>query len=299
MYIGAPLGYALMGPLAAGVALGDLGVGVCDGDPECGVPFLGYSATARTPQFRAACLARMGRLPEAAADVEQALTVVRPRGEPETLSWSLAMLPLLAWLSGDGTDTLPAAAEAVRVAEESGNPASLVVALEGLALAHLMGGRPSEAATACERALAIARERHSGLFAEASLLAYLARARLAGGDPAAAAMAAGLAVVTSRRQGARVYECLALLTRAQVLRSRDGASDAAFADLRAALALASETGALTYEPFIREELGRLRGDGNELREAAQLYAAVGARGHARRLGAELAADDVGSRGSPA
>jgi hypothetical protein len=111
-------------------------------------------------------------------------------------------------------------------------------------------------------------------------------------------MAAELAVVTSRRQGAGVQECLALLTRARVHRSRGRATDAALADLRAALARVDDTGASTYEPFIREELGRLRGDGNELREAARLYTAVGASGHARRLEGELtAAADPSARGS--
>ncbi|HVS43857.1 MAG TPA: hypothetical protein VMU20_16510, partial [Candidatus Dormibacteraeota bacterium] len=300
MYIGAPLGFALMGPLSAGVGLADLGLQACAGDREAGVLLLGYSATARIPQFRAAVLARMGRLPEAAADVERALTLVHRPTEPETLCWSLAMLPLLAWLSGDGTDTSAAADEAIRVAEESGNPASIVVALEGLALVHRMAGRPAEAAAACERALAVAREKHSGLFAEASLLAHLALARLASGDAASAAMAAELAVETSRRQGARVYECRALLARARVHRTREGAGGAALADLRTALALASETGALTYEPFIHEELGRLRGEEAELREAVRLYDVIGATGHARRLEAELAGTaQPGDRGGAA
>jgi hypothetical protein len=54
------------------------------------------------------------------------------------------------------------------------------------------------------------------------------------------------------------------------------------------LAVARKTGAATYEPFIHEELGRLRTDENELREALRLYSAIGATGHARRLEVELA-----------
>ena len=41
--------------------------------------------------------------------------------------------------------------------------------------------------------------------------------------------------------------------------------------------------ALAYEPFIREEAARLRGDQAELREALRLFTAIGASGHARRL----------------
>ena len=67
------------------------------------------------------------------------------------------MRPLLAWLSGDPTDTSPAAAEAVRVAEEVGNPSSLMLALEAQALTHLTAGQPDDAAAACKRALTVAR----------------------------------------------------------------------------------------------------------------------------------------------
>jgi hypothetical protein len=43
---------------------------------------------------------------------------------------------------------------------------------------------------------------------------------------------------------------------------------------------------VTYEPFIREELGRLHDDEKELTEALRLYRQIGATGHARRLESE-------------
>jgi hypothetical protein len=64
-------------------------------------------------------------------------------------------------------------------------------------------------------------------------------------------------------------------------------------DLEAALVLAAKTGALTYEPFIRAERGRIRLDDTELREALRLCTVVGATGHARRLQAELDASLFG------
>jgi tetratricopeptide (TPR) repeat protein len=283
--IGPTFGFVPGGPLAEGLAWGDRGIELCAGDPQRGSALIGYSVLARTHQFRAAVLARMGRLSEATADVDQALTLVRPRGEPETLCWTLAMRPLIAWLSGDAADTSAPSAEAVRVAEESGNPASLMLALEAQALTHLMAGRPADAATMCERALTVAREKRSGLFAEASVLAHLALAHLAAGDQNAARSAADEAVDVARRQGARVHECLALLTRAQVARPSVDINVQANADLEAALTLIGEVGALTYEPFVREELGRLRKDDTEMREAARLYDAIGAAGHARRVAA--------------
>ena len=94
-------------------------------------------------------------------------------------------------------------------------------------------------------------------------------------------------MTVAARQQAKVVECLALLTRAQVLRATDGDRNDISADLDAALALVSETGALTYEPFIREEFARLRDDPTEMEEALRLYTTIGATGHARRLHTEL------------
>ncbi len=54
---------------------------------------------------------------------------------------------------------------------------------------------------------------------------------------------------------------------------------------------------MTYEPFIREERGRLCGDQTELREALRLFTVIGATGHARRLGAELEESPIGPQAS--
>jgi hypothetical protein len=63
--------------------------------------------------------------------------------------------------------------------------------------------------------------------------------------------------------------------------------DSAAEDLDGALSLLDVTGAVVYEPPIREELARLHHDQKELAEALRLYRQVGATGHARRLEAEV------------
>jgi hypothetical protein len=63
-------------------------------------------------------------------------------------------------------------------------------------------------------------------------------------------------------------------------------------NLDAGMHLVKETRAHTYEPFIREELGRVHNDDKELAEALRLYRQVGATGHARRLEAELSTGTV-------
>jgi adenylate cyclase len=284
------LGSIYTGPLAEGLEWADRTLMLCAGDVELGTEVLGFSVLALILAWQSRLLARAGRLVDAHTALERALALARSRAEPDTLAWTLATFGELVWLAGDGDDLLAPASEAVTIAEDTGNVAARVLAVEALALVHWVAGRQGEAAAACEQALAQAREHRSGRFEEASVLAHLARARLATRDAAGAVDAVEEAVAVARRQGARVVECLALLTRAQVKRATDGscATDTILADLDAALALVQETGALTYEPFIREELGRLRGDEGELREALRLYTVIGATGHARRLKGELA-----------
>ncbi len=293
-----PLLWSRLGPLADGLRWADRVVDLCGDNLDRGATVMGYSVLGALLNFRAQVLVRAGRLTDARADVERALSVDRPRADRESLCHALSLLPLLARLAGDDTDTTLSALEAAQIAEETGNVAFWVAALEGLGLAHLAAGRAAAAIEAFDKGLALSRERRSGLWLEASVLAHLALAHLAAGDQRAAIAAAGEAVEVSRRRSARVDECLALLTRGQVGRSSGGSAEVVGADLAAALTLAGEVGALTYEPFIREELGRLHADESELRGAVRLYTAIGATGHARRLAAELAGSGPRASAAP-
>jgi len=262
---------------------------VCSGDPNRGLEYLGYSPMVRLFLSRADLLSRMGHLDEARQDAERALLMARERSEIEIVSWTRAVSTRVSYDAGDEEDLHPSAIEAARISGDSGNLALHVIASQALGMAELAAGRWEEAAMTLARALSEARQHRVGLCEEASLLAYLALALLGVGDKAVAVSRAEEAVVVARRQGARVLECLALLTRARVLREVSGPEGTVHDDLIAALAVVQETGAATYEPFIREELGRLKADGDELREALRLFTAIGAAGQARRLETELAA----------
>lgn len=298
LWLGIPISVSCgRGPLPLGLDSIERLLTVCNGNLELGSALMSYSPYVRALQVRAAILARMGSLEQARSDAKQAIALSRRRGDPDTLSWALALLPHLTWLSGELDDVEAPAMEAARLAEETGNMAGLVLGLEALAVAHLVAGRPTEAITICEQALAEAREHRSGLFEEPPLLAHLARARLEAADPNGALVSAEEGVTVSRRQGLRVFECFALLSRAHVLSAtrRSGTASDLMADLDAASALARETGTLTYEPFIREERGRVHGDETELREALRLFTVIGATGHARRLEAELSGSPLRAR----
>jgi hypothetical protein len=139
------------------------------------------------------------------------------------------------------------------------------------------------------RALRLARDSGVAAFEEAGILADLAGVQWQLGSIQAAAVAANEAVEVALSQGAQVLECRARLMRGRIWRTAGRAADAT-AELHAALGLVHETGAVTYEPFIREELARLQPDEKALIEALRLYRQIGATGHTRRLEAELGAE---------
>jgi tetratricopeptide (TPR) repeat protein len=249
---------------------------------------LGFSPLSALGLARAELLSFAGQVDDARAGLDEGLAIARGRGEAEWIAWTLSIYPRLARTPNEFEASLKGAHEALGIAEETGNTSSQVVALGGVGIAEVGLGHFAEAVETLERALAEARRRQVALFEEARLLAHLARAHLGLGQTQAALQAADEAVEAARRQGARILECLALLTRAQVGRGTDVTADRAFlADLDAALALVKETGAVAYEPFIREERGRFHNDEAELREALRLYRQIGAAGDARRLEAEL------------
>jgi adenylate cyclase len=255
------------GPLPEAIRLADRAVALCAGNPDVGAELLGYSPLSRSHVNRVELFSVAGRLPEARHEVERALEVARPRSELELVSSALALMPRLADFAGEGEDTLGPAEEAARISADSGNLLFHVHALEAVGIARLVSGRWDEAIAAFDQAISHAHVQAHSTLQDASLHAYLARAHLALGDQRTARQHADYAVSVAQEQGARVLEGAALLARAQVRRAAGESADAIAADLDAALALAQETGALTYEPFIHEELGRLRDDPAELREA--------------------------------
>jgi tetratricopeptide (TPR) repeat protein len=208
---------------------------------------------------RAWILARMGRLADATRAADQGIAAGRERSEPDLVAFSLPVHALVGFLSGDGEAAIGRAMEAVRFAGELGNPFHTVLAHEGLGAAYLAAGRGEDALPPLRDALALARDRHVGLFEESSLLAYLADAHLHLGDETAAIQAAEDAVAVARAQAARVHECQALVTRARVLRSVVGpdAQKAIAADLAAADTAIEEVGAHAWAPFAAEEHIRL------------------------------------------
>jgi uncharacterized protein HemY len=179
-------------------------------------------------------------------------------------------------------------------AVESGAEGLRQTFLLTLGRAHLLAQEWREAATALEQALALTRERRTGVTMEGLILWCLAEALHGAGDLGGARERAEEAVATARRRGTRAIEGAALLARARVAVATGDAASAAERDLADAMACVDETGAHRYRPLIhveRARLARQRGDEpgreRELREACRLFAEMGATARSARIESEL------------
>jgi class 3 adenylate cyclase/tetratricopeptide (TPR) repeat protein len=253
---------SIQGPLPAALRRTEETMEVVAAYPELGERLYGLPFAQYNVFWRAWVLARMGRFDEAARAANRAAAAGRERSMLELVAWSRPVHALIAFLTSEGGGAVAEALETVAIADELGSAFHSVLALEGLGAAKLVAGSGTDAVGPLQDALALVRERHVGLFEEASLLAYLADAHIHAGDGDAAVGAADAALAVARRQNARVHECHALLAHARALRWTRGrdAVEAIAADLVAGRSLVEEVGALAWSPFLAREEAWLAGE---------------------------------------
>ncbi|HUR75868.1 MAG TPA: AAA family ATPase, partial [Sporichthya sp.] len=289
---GAALAAPYAGPLHPGLAHIAEIFRLCGGDPQMGTERNGFSVYDAIHTIQAYLDALAGSLDEARRLNDVALSLYGQRPTAEWSSWALSLVAPVADWTGDPAlvDEAGRAAERARnVADDSGNVAAGVRALQASGIAALLAGHPADAVDAFTEGLARARKHRSGLFEEGNLLAHLARGLLARTDVVAARAAGTEAVAVARRQRAAVVECFAHLIRARIWRETSaGPSDIEVAreSLTAGERLAVDVGADTYAAFLAEERARL--DGGDLTAVAAGYETIGATGHAARIRAEVA-----------
>ena len=232
--------------------------------------------------MRGQTLVLVGRLDDAQRELETVIRTATERDEVDLLVAPRYMYTDLCWSRGDPGAALAPAREALEIAEKLGSAISLVYGLGALGFAHLLNGRPGEAARLIEKALEIAGARHAGAEMEARLLAHLAEAQLESGHTREAREAADRAVDVARRRRARAFECHAELVRARTLRAGGADHAEVLGALSRASNLAEETGAKVFVPFVHLERARLaedRGDSavreTERAEAARLFERMG------------------------
>jgi adenylate cyclase len=285
--------YTSQGRLRDALALVDELEARCGRDPEFGTAFYGFSPYAYLLNMRGNILLESGRLGEAQRARTRALEIARARGDHEAVVIASLGAVGLCGFAGDAADAMGHVREAA-VAVETGAEGLRQLFLQALGRAHLLAEEWNDARVATEQALALTRERRTGLPVEGALLAGLAEMRLGARDFTGARETAEEAVVVSRRRGTVIYDVMALLARARVGIAEEVPSPEVERDLADAEAKVSETGAERYRPLIhleRARLARRRGDeatrARELREAQRLFTDMGAPARAEQVAREL------------
>jgi adenylate cyclase len=272
---------ASQGRLAETLALIDELEARCGRDPEFGAFFTGFSPYAFLLSQRSTVLLELGRPLDAAREAARALEVARGRRDHEAVVIASLGAVAVCEVLGSAAEAMGHARDAA-AAVEGGAEGLRQAFLQGLGRAHLLAGEWNDAVAAHEQALALIRERRTGLALEGTILASLAEAHLGAGDLGRARAHAEEAVAVCRRRHTRAREAVALLARARV-GIADGPSSSADRDLIDAVAAIDETGARLYTPFVHVERARLArrlGDeaacADELGEAKRLFLAMGA-----------------------
>ena len=167
-----------------------------------------------------------------------------------------------------------------------------------LGTAYLIDAQPAAARDALRESVVIARDRRTGRAFLPQALAVLAEAHLALGERTEALATAREAIDLASAGGCRYYEAHAQLALAGALLATDGVVPRAEIEsaLERAEHLVESIEGRSLSPRILEMRGRLAaalGDApasdRALRQALELYRAIGATGHAERLARELGA----------
>ncbi len=279
------------GECARALPLFDEGLAFTEGDPQLGASVIGLPIAGALHAFRGMMLGLMGRLDEAARAIDRATAWGR-KGEPALLVLAHWAFVWVADLVGEPAAAMSRARQSAEIAAELGMYEQFGEL--NLGMAHLLNEDWNDAARVLEQGLATTRDRRSLLVTELLFLTALARAHLGRGDAEAARALADEAIALAPDRG--VYTADAHLVRARALLHSDGV--AARGEIEPAIAAAERfvrsSGAHSRQPTVHElraQLARLASDESgrlrELREAARLFAVMGATRQVERLAREL------------
>ena len=265
-------------------------------DNVLGKEFVGYSPRAGALHVRAQALMFLGRLTEAWNQVRAAERVAEESRELEVFTWMQVTRAMLEYTCGRPESGLEHGRRSLEIAEKLDNEASRMAAYAALGLANLVEGQPAAARDALRESATIARDRRVVRALLPLVLAGLAEAHLALGEPTEAVATAREGIDLGSAGGCLYNEALAQLALAAALLATDCVVPRAEIEsaLERAEHLVASIEGSALSPRILELRGRLAaavGDApssdRTLREALDLYRAIGATGHAERLAREL------------
>ena len=258
----------------------------------------GYSPRAGALHVRAQALMFLGRLTEAWNQIQAAQRVVEESRELEVFTWMQITRSLLEYTCGRPESGLEHGRRSLEIAEKLDNEACRMAAYAALGLANLVAGQPAAARDALRASATIARDRRVVRALLPLVLAGLAEAHLALGEPSKAVATARAGIDLGSVGGCLYNEALGQLALAAALLATDCVVPRAEIEsaLERAEHLVASIEGSALSPRILELRGRLAaavGDApssnRTLREALDLYRAIGATGHAERLARELGA----------
>jgi class 3 adenylate cyclase/tetratricopeptide (TPR) repeat protein len=267
-------------------------------DSALGREIVGYSLRAGMIFARARALMFLGRLTEARKLVEEAEHVAEESRELEVFTWVQVARAEVAYACGNPESTLEHGRRSLEIAEKLDNQSSRMLAYAVLGFAYLLEGQPAAARDALRESAAIVRDRRTQLAMLPEVLALLAEAHLALGERTEAVATAREGIELACAGGCDYYEAQAQLALAAALLATDGVVLRAEIEsaLERAEQLVESIAGRSLSPRILELRGRLAttlGDAAAserlLRQALDLYRAIGAMGHAERLGREVGA----------
>jgi class 3 adenylate cyclase/tetratricopeptide (TPR) repeat protein len=258
-------------------------------DPLAGREIMGFSPWIFAVMIRFFPLDLLGRLGEADEALRRGIELAREHGEFGLLGWGLGLRVFHGELRGETTTALASARQGVEVAERTGVPVSLSLALAHLGDALRLEQRYPEALEAYQKALDLTRTKRVALGQKPLTVSGQALVYSALGEHEQAIAQARSALEESVWGGNRGAEDIARLALARVLLATGdpGLHDDVETTVERAEALCAETGMRVHLPpllEVRAALAERRGNPQEvrrkLREAHRLYTEMGATGHA-------------------
>ncbi len=265
-------------------------------DNVLGKDFVGYSPRAGALHVRTQALLFLGRLTEAWNEMAAAERVAEEARELELFTWMQVTRAMLEHACGRPESGLEHGRRSLEIAKKLDNEASRMASYAALGLANLVEGQPAAARDALRESATIARDRRVVHALLPLVLAGLAEAHLALGEPTEAMATAREGIDLGSAGGCLYNEALAQLALAAALLATDCVVPRAEIEsaLERAEHLVASIEGSALSPRILELRGRLAaavGDApssdRTLREALDLYRAIGATGHAERLAREL------------
>jgi tetratricopeptide (TPR) repeat protein len=228
----------------------------------------------------------LGDWPAARRYLERSVELVRSISFSHVATWALIALGEQYLLEGADDEAARYLEEPFTIAQRSGQTAQIPYLQIPLAARDLFEGRPDSALLRLTPLLQTPRFETP---LDHRALQIAARAYLAVENTEAARALSQSGLEHARGQ-TNVLAVLGWLPVLAAVAAAAGDREEAEAHIREALALAVEMGLRHEEARIRQALGELRGNREELEEALQIFRALGARPEAERVERSLALD---------